>query len=187
MQPPPPRRPSRQPPQPPWRGLTLTGYSSHVIIAAAIATARCRRRRLDAPTNLSVCGAVASQLHWLPCNQPPPHSTGTVSPATPCNNQDVEPRSSWDDLRKNWKSANYSKNIFFCEIFGISRKQYLVLDDQLQQFLSNTFSTTELATTSVVLPGVSKICNTLSQICTWSLLIAANRIIGIPLQSEPNR
>ena len=50
---------------------------------------------------------------WVPYNQTPPHtpprSTGTLSPAPPGNNQDVGSRSSWDDLRKNWKSAKYSK------------------------------------------------------------------------------
>ena len=33
--------------------------------------------------NFSASGTVASQLHWLLCNQTPPSSTGTVSPATP--------------------------------------------------------------------------------------------------------
>ena len=39
--------------------------------------------------NLSASGAVVSQLHWLPCNKTPPRCTGTVSPATPCDDQDV--------------------------------------------------------------------------------------------------
>ena len=59
--------------------------------------------------NLSACGGVVSQLHWLPCNDKPPRSTGTVSPATPGDNQDVGSCSSWDNLRKYWKSAKYSK------------------------------------------------------------------------------
>ena len=59
--------------------------------------------------NLSAHGAVASQLHWLACNQTPPRSTGTVSPATPGVNQDVGSCSSWDGLREIGKSAKYSK------------------------------------------------------------------------------
>ena len=62
---------------------------------------------------------------------------------------------------KELKSSKIFENRNSCEIFEISRKQYLVLKDPLQQFVSNTFSTTLLATTSVVLQGVSKICNAL--------------------------
>ena len=66
--------------------------------------------------------------------------------------------------------------LHFNTYFEISGKQYLVLDDALQQSVSNTFSTTVLETTSVILRGVSKICNTL--VCRY-WIFTAERNTGV--------
>ena len=68
-----------------------------------------RLGRLDAPTKFECLWGHASQLNWLSCNQTYPRSTGIVSPSTTGDYQDVGSRRSWDDLRKNWKSAKYAK------------------------------------------------------------------------------
>ena len=92
----PPRRPSQQLSGGGWlwQGTDVTiaaGQRPPPLLGAGGGGSMLRR-------NLSASGAVASQLHWLPCNQTPPWGTGTVSPATPGNNQDAGSPSSWDDL-----------------------------------------------------------------------------------------
>ena len=100
-----------------------------------------RTSPLPLPLPLCCVGRGGSKLiHWLSCDQTPPHSTGTVSSATPCNNQDVRFRSSWDDLRNNRKSAKYS-TIKTHVKYPRSAETKLFS----QQFVWNTFSTTILA------------------------------------------
>ena len=91
--------PPSSPPPPPEQGLLSEGRTSPSPRPSPLLEAGGGGSMLL--RNLDALEALVLQLHWLPCNQTPPCSTGTVSPATPGNNQDVGSRSSWDDLGKN--------------------------------------------------------------------------------------
>ena len=169
-----------------WAGQAGWLYVD-VTIAAAIATARCSRRRLYAPTQFKCLWGhgVTTPLAPLQTNtasRPSTtttttslRSTGIESPATPGDNQDVGSRSSWESVgwsEKELKSAKYSKikiHAKYSRLAETNTKSSTIRCNNLCWTISRV-STAVLAIMSVVLQGVSKICNKL--IFTWLLLIA---------------